>query len=84
MEKQISDDDFKAIITTCYFETIAHHYTQEHFYEIIEKQINEQLEDRELKDFELIDRGNDKWNIILTLDNEEESLYTINTSTFLK
>ena len=83
--KVITDEDFKSIITTCYFETIAHQYTQEHFYEIVEKKINDRLpEERELTDFELIDRGNDKWNIILTLDNDEESLYTINTLTFLK
>jgi hypothetical protein len=78
MEKIITDTRFKAILSTSYFSSLGN---MELFYEKLEKEITNSLpENRKLNDIELIERNENKWNIILTLDNDEEYLYKLNIS----
>lgn len=85
MEKIISDSDFNRILVQSYAETYGKNLNEEFFYELLEKSINEELpSERLVSEIEIVERTKDKWSVILTLDNDEETLYSIDLKTFLK
>ena len=85
MEKIISDTDFNRILVQSYVETYGKNLSEEFFYELLEKSINKELpSERLVSEIEIMERTTYKWSVILTLDNSEETLYSINLKTFLK
>lgn len=80
MEKLISNDDLLNII-------IKSKKKNEDLYDFKDdiisavNSINDT--DNEVVDLSMVQRTEDRWNIILTLDNEEELLYSVNLNKIL-
>jgi hypothetical protein len=77
--KIISDEEFKNIIESTWKVTTEKKFGPEHYFSLLEKAIDKvlQKENRRLMDFELVQRSDEKFNVILTLDKDEEVMYSI-------
>ena len=79
MDKIISDEEMKKIITSTWKVVSEKKYGVEHYFSLFETAIDKVLKknERTLIDFELVQRTDDKFNLILTLDGDEEFMYSI-------
>ena len=86
MEKIISDLKFNSILVKSYIDSShGQDFSEDHFYGLLEKNINDELpQGMMVMDLEIVKRSITKWSVIISLSNDDELLYSVNTKTFLK